>query len=232
MRAYVEEVYTLRAIETCVATGILFSALSAGGKRGSATQFLIRCGEIELRRLEAGQIIVSEGDRASHFYIVRYGNLRVFQTIDGRERSIRTLGEHDYFGELAILNKGLRTASVAALDPAEVVLIPAEVLLELCEQYLRLEVVIEDHCIGCGLCERNCPYGSIHMVGRDAPNLAAADFLGGNPSLIAAGPSHAVNCDLCNGGKPHCVQACPHDAAFRLDGPEMLKKMSDRLNSV
>ena len=333
MRAYVEEVYTLRAIETCVATGIIFSAL-AEGERGPAAQFLIRCGEIELRRLEAGQLIVSEGERASHFYIVRYGNLRVFQTIDGGERSIRTLGERDYFGELAILNRGLRTASVAALDPAEIVLIPAGVLLELCERYPRLaeafrgreyapvvtgfaaaglldeylaqglfqgqkmlaldltsctrcdectracadshdgdarllreglrfgdfliatscrschtpycmegcpvdaihrrgdhlEVAIEDHCIGCGLCERNCPYGSIHMIGRDTPHSAAADFAEGNPSLIAAGPSHAVNCDLCNGGTPYCVQACPHDAAFRLDGPTLLKTMSDRLN--
>ncbi len=335
MRAYVEEMYTLRAIENCVAAGTIFQALTAA-ERATATQFLLGGGKIELRRLEAGQLIVSEGDRASHFYIVRYGNLRVFQTVDGRESSIRTLGERDYFGELAILNNGLRTASVAALDPIEVVLIPADVFRELCIRYPRLdaairthdysavvtgsatagllddylsqglfqsqkmlaldltsctrcdectracadshdgharllreglrfgdfliatscrschtpycmegcpvdaihrrgndlEVVIEDHCIGCGLCERNCPYGSIHMVGRDAPNIAAADFLGGNPSLIAAGPSHAVNCDLCNGGKPYCVQACPHDAAFRLDGPEMLKKMSDRLNSV
>ncbi len=27
-----------------------------------------------------------------------------------------------------------------------------------------LEILIEDHCIGCSLCERNCPYGSIQMV--------------------------------------------------------------------
>ena len=332
-RAYVEEMYTLRAIENCVATGTIFQSLTAA-ERASATQFLLGSGQMELRRLEAGQIIVAEGDLASNFYIVRFGNLRVFETVDGSERSIRTIGEREYFGELAIFNRGRRTASVAALDPAEVVLIPAAVFLMLCsrfpnlesairshrydpvvsgpatvgllDEYLsqglfqaqkmlaldlasctrcdectracadshdgnarllreglrfgdflvatscrschtpycmegcpvdaihrrgnHLEVVIEDHCIGCGLCERNCPYGSIHMVGRETPNLEAANFSEGRPSLIAAGPVHAVNCDLCNGDTPYCVQACPHDAAFRLDGPELLKRMSNRLN--
>ena len=30
----------------------------------------------------------------------------------------------------------------------------------------HLEVVIENHCVGCGLCEKNCPYGAIQMVSR------------------------------------------------------------------
>jgi len=328
MRTYVEEMYTLRAIEVSVAFGSIFQVLNPT-ERKAAIQFLLRSGKLELRRLEANQIIVAEGDAASNFFIVRFGNLRVFQTVDGGERSIRRLGERDYFGELAILTRSLRTASVAALDPAEVVLIPAAVFVELChlypqlerairehkylspvpllDEYLtqglyqgqkmlaldlksctrcdectkacadshdgnarllreglrfgdfliatscrschtpycmegcpvdaihrrgnHLEVMIEDHCIGCGLCERNCPYGSIHMVGRDRPNLDAANFLEGNPTLIAAGPVHAVNCDLCNGGTPYCVQACPHDAAFRLDGPELLKRMGERVNA-
>jgi Fe-S-cluster-containing hydrogenase component 2/CRP-like cAMP-binding protein len=91
----------------------------------------------------------------------------------------------------------------------------------------HLEVVIEDHCIGCGLCERNCPYGSIHMVPRGVPNPAAAGVPGGNPALTAA--RRAVNCDLCNGGEPFCVEACPHEAAFRKTGPELLDEVLNRL---
>lgn len=90
----------------------------------------------------------------------------------------------------------------------------------------HLEVVIEDHCIGCGLCERNCPYGSIHMVPRATPNKAAAGFAGGDPNATAA--RKAVNCDLCNGTEPYCVHACPHDAAVRTDGKGLLQLVLGR----
>ena len=87
----------------------------------------------------------------------------------------------------------------------------------------HLEVVIEDHCIGCGLCERNCPYGSIRLV-------ANPRFGGDGPAL--AGFRQANNCDLCNGGEPFCVAACPHEAAFRLDGQALLAEVARRDEGV
>jgi Fe-S-cluster-containing hydrogenase component 2 len=92
----------------------------------------------------------------------------------------------------------------------------------------HLEVVIENHCIGCGLCERNCPYGAIHMTLRGTPNPAAATHPDGNPNAIAA--RRAVNCDLCNGGDPFCCQACPHEAAYRMAGPDLMDEVLSRLN--
>ena len=69
-----------------------------------------------------------------------------------------------------------------------------------------LEVVIEDWCVGCGLCATNCPYGNINV--QELVNEAA-----GYTTKVRK----ATSCDLChNLPEPSCVYACPHDAAHRV----------------
>jgi len=77
-----------------------------------------------------------------------------------------------------------------------------------------LEVIVEDWCIGCGLCARNCPYGNI--------NLHPFEVLSDDPQnpgcKKAVIKQKATSCDLCTHLKePSCVYACPHDAAHRVD---------------
>jgi Fe-S-cluster-containing hydrogenase component 2 len=79
-----------------------------------------------------------------------------------------------------------------------------------------LEIVIENHCIGCGLCANNCPYGNISMQPR----------ANGDASTTAR---TAAVCDLCSSigvqpnEDPSCVWACPHHAAFRATGDDLRK---------
>ena len=77
-----------------------------------------------------------------------------------------------------------------------------------------VEIVIEDHCIGCGLCSTNCPYGNISMHQEDEGRVA-------------------TTCDLCRDlvgpeDDPSCVYACPHNAAFRMSGQDLLKIVANR----
>jgi len=95
------------------------------------------------------------------------------------------------------------------------------------------EVVISDACIGCGNCQRNCPYGVIRMdsVPPPKPSLVSWLLFGqgpgpGEPSKYwrkkndtgADQPKKAIKCDMCSGidGGPSCVRACPTGAAIRV----------------
>ena len=77
-----------------------------------------------------------------------------------------------------------------------------------------LEIIIEDWCIGCGLCASNCPYGNLNMHSFDVEVPDPAQ-----PSRrMKATQRKATGCDLCmEHEEPSCVYACPHDAAHRVE---------------
>jgi CRP-like cAMP-binding protein/ferredoxin len=80
-----------------------------------------------------------------------------------------------------------------------------------------LEVIIEDWCIGCGLCANNCPYGNINLH----PFPVEMDDPAHPGRKIASVKVKATSCDLCHDhAEPSCVYACPHDAAHRVNPPE------------
>ncbi len=96
-------------------------------------------------------------------------------------------------------------------------------------------VYIDDTCTGCGYCEKNCPYGAIHMAAPPVRkhNLITWLLFGwgdgpGEDSSRATAPGragkHAVKCDGCRGADvPACVSACPTGAAIRVNPESFIK---------
>jgi CRP-like cAMP-binding protein len=74
------------------------------------------------RTFEPGQIVFREGDASDTCYIVRSGRARaVREHGDGRTITLATFGPGDIFGELAMFEDELRSATVEAVQYTSVV---------------------------------------------------------------------------------------------------------------
>jgi CRP/FNR family transcriptional regulator, cyclic AMP receptor protein len=62
------------------------------------------------RTFDAGQTVAQEGQSGVGFFVIEEGQAKV--TVGGEER--RTLGPGDYFGEIALISQGARTATIIA----------------------------------------------------------------------------------------------------------------------
>lgn len=70
------------------------------------------------RQYSAGQPIVTQGHGGEGFFVVVSGKAEAFrERSDGDKVPVNTFGPTDFFGELALLDDGLRTASVIASEP-------------------------------------------------------------------------------------------------------------------
>ncbi len=78
------------------------------------------------RSFPAATRVFHEGDHSDACYIVRTGSFRVTREhSDGRAITLATLGPGDIFGELAMLDGEVRSASVEALEDSELLALPA-----------------------------------------------------------------------------------------------------------
>jgi Fe-S-cluster-containing hydrogenase component 2 len=309
-----------------------------------------------VKEVRAGEVVIQEGAEDKDIYVVRRGSMIVEKDIGGRPVFLSYLPAGSYFGEMAVIDGSLRTATVKAAIKSEVVRMPGEAFNALLQRKPRLrekaltdmagrrrvnafiesrkdsfggavdmysetaqflvdngigeatdvllidetlcvgcdncekacadthdglsrldreagrtyahlhvptscrhcehphcmadcppnaikrgpdgEVFIDDTCIGCGNCQRNCPYGVIRMDAKppEKPTLISWLLFGAGPGPGEASYSwrkkeaakagkevgkFAIKCDMCAGieGGPACVRACPTGAAIRV-GPE------------
>jgi CRP-like cAMP-binding protein len=67
-------------------------------------------GSFKERTFNAGETVATEGQEGAGFFVIESGEAVV--TISGDER--RTLGPGDYFGDIALIDQGARTATITA----------------------------------------------------------------------------------------------------------------------
>lgn len=78
-------------------------------------------GRVRRRRIREGAAVIRQGDASDAFFVVRRGSFEVVERdADGLERLIRRLSPGESFGELGLLGRRPRTATVRATSESEV----------------------------------------------------------------------------------------------------------------
>ena len=67
-----------------------------------------------------GETVIRAGEPGSSMFVVHNGRVRVQISENGRPRTVATLNEGDFFGEMALFTGEPRTANVVALEETEV----------------------------------------------------------------------------------------------------------------
>jgi len=106
-----------------------------------------QCSKQELQRiasiadeldLPAGKVLIREGERGREFFVIVSGEVEVRR----KGRKVKTLGAGSFVGEIALLSKIPRVATVTALTPVDVLVITDRAFLDLCEKSPSLAVKV------------------------------------------------------------------------------------------
>jgi CRP-like cAMP-binding protein len=122
----------------------------------SEEQLIAATAQSENLKFAAGQIVFRQGDPADKFYIITKGQVDVLRADKrtGHEVQVARLSEGQYFGEIGVLGRTERTATIKAVTPVECLALNREVLKELLasssEAYKDVDIVLRRRLIHLG----------------------------------------------------------------------------------
>lgn len=126
------------------------------------------------RRFRRGTYLFSEGDLSDHVVVIVQGRVKICSyTADGGEVVYAMRGPGELLGELSTLDGRPRSATVAALDPVEALLVPAPEFQAYLEEHPRVAVMLLRTVVG-RLREANLrrvEFGTHDVTGRVAQRL-------------------------------------------------------------
>jgi MFS family permease len=87
-----------------------------------------------VRQMTRGEKVISQGDEADFFYVIVDGTVEVTQAdAEGQQRTLREMKHGDFFGEIGLLSRVPRTATVTALTNGELIALDKQTFLDLVE---------------------------------------------------------------------------------------------------
>lgn len=103
---------------------------------------------MELKRVAAGECVISEGEPGDAFYMVARGTMRVTKRQQGLPSSasdmvLATLGEGSIFGEMALVSSAPRTATVTAMEDGDLLVFGRAALQAVAREIMVVGLALE-----------------------------------------------------------------------------------------
>jgi CRP-like cAMP-binding protein len=75
------------------------------------------------------ELVIRQGEVGNCMYVIQSGQVEIFREEGGQEVRLRVAGANEFFGEMAIVDKDVRSASVRALGRATIMTIDKRTFL-------------------------------------------------------------------------------------------------------
>ena len=104
--------------------------------------------DLDLVEVDAGAVVIEQGDAAGPMYVVEEGRLRATREAGGRRQDVAFLRRGDVFGEASLLRGSRREATVEALTPARLLRLRQETFDRLLGEHPEFRARIEQQVAG------------------------------------------------------------------------------------
>lgn len=98
---------------------------------------------LKTEKFAPGEVVIREGDVGDRFYIVESGELVVTHNVNGITSELSNRRAGDYFGEIALLEKRPRTATVTTLTDTVLLSLSAEDFYDTIPSFMKMRETLE-----------------------------------------------------------------------------------------
>lgn len=91
------------------------------------------------RAVSADEVVFKRGDTGDSLFVVAKGKVSITLELPQGSQEVSTLQAGDFFGEIAMLTRAHRTATVTGVEETVVLEFPADEILPLCREHAKFK---------------------------------------------------------------------------------------------
>jgi CRP/FNR family cyclic AMP-dependent transcriptional regulator len=95
------------------------------------------------KHLRSGEVLFKEGAQGDEMYLIRSGKIRIVKDLEGTQKTLAVIGEGEFFGEMALLDKRPRSASAIAETDAKLIIVDRNAFLSSVNKNPFIKYIIE-----------------------------------------------------------------------------------------